>query len=137
MSTLLVATDGSKNALRALQFALDLAGQMKAKIHLIYVQPKVSPSRLVSRALIEEHYDRQTKIAFADAMRLIPRSRVQVKTQRVLGDPAPTIVAYARRHRCSQIILGNRGHGTLKGLLVGSVALKVIHLSDVPVTLVK
>ncbi|MET0658462.1 MAG: universal stress protein [Steroidobacteraceae bacterium] len=137
MKTLLVATDGSKNALRALHFALDLADEISAHVRLLYVQPKINSTPLIAQSVIDEHYERQTKLAFADALRLVSKRRVKARTEMVLGDPATTIIAYARKYRCSQIVIGNRGHGTLKGFLVGSVALKVIYLAGVPVTLVK
>ena len=36
-----------------------------------------------------------------------------------------------------KVYMGTRGLGTIAGLLMGSVTVKVIHLSDVPVLLVK
>jgi nucleotide-binding universal stress UspA family protein len=35
------------------------------------------------------------------------------------------------------VVMGTRGLGAVTGMLLGSVATKVIHLSDVPVLLVK
>ncbi|MFL6719096.1 MAG: universal stress protein, partial [Burkholderiaceae bacterium] len=42
-----------------------------------------------------------------------------------------------REHGCDEIVIGSRGLGTIGSLLVGSVASKIIHLSEVPVVLVK
>ncbi|MCJ9712965.1 universal stress protein, partial [Bordetella hinzii] len=39
--------------------------------------------------------------------------------------------------QCDRIVMGTRGLGAVGGLVLGSVAQKVIHLSPVPVTLVK
>ncbi|HEX9811647.1 MAG TPA: universal stress protein [Burkholderiales bacterium] len=44
---------------------------------------------------------------------------------------------YAREKRCDQIYIGTRGLGPITGMLLGSVTTKVLHLSDVPVLLVK
>lgn len=54
-----------------------------------------------------------------------------------MGDVAETIVRYARTHACDEIIMGTRGMGAIRNLVLGSVATKVIHLVDKPVTLVR
>ena len=54
-----------------------------------------------------------------------------------VGDPAETIVQYAREKNCDQILMGTQGMGSLSGFVMGSVASKVVHLSPVPVLLTK
>jgi len=55
----------------------------------------------------------------------------------VLGEVAETIVAKAAELGCEAIAMGCSGKGMLAGLVLGSVARKVIHLATLPVTLVK
>ena len=50
---------------------------------------------------------------------------------------AETIDRIARETMADQIVMGTRGLGRLRGLLLGSVATPVVHLADIPVTLVK
>jgi nucleotide-binding universal stress UspA family protein len=47
------------------------------------------------------------------------------------------IAEVGRQENCDAIVMGTRGMGAVSGLVLGSVATKVIHLADVPVTLVK
>jgi nucleotide-binding universal stress UspA family protein len=54
-----------------------------------------------------------------------------------MGEPAPAIAAHVERHGADGVIMGTRGLGTVGGLVLGSVATKVIHLVECPVTLVK
>jgi nucleotide-binding universal stress UspA family protein len=54
-----------------------------------------------------------------------------------VGPVGETIAAYAKEKHCSHIVMGTRGLGAVSGMVLGSVATKVIHLTDVPVTLVK
>lgn len=53
------------------------------------------------------------------------------------GDPAEVILAHAERGNFDHIIMGSRGVSELKGVELGSVSHKVIHLASSRVTLVK
>ncbi len=89
------------------------------------------------QSLIDEHYDRQSEAALKSARALLKKAGVTAVVDECLGEPAATLVAYASKYKCEQIVLGNRGHGAIATMLLGSVAMKVLHLADVPVTLVK
>ena len=53
------------------------------------------------------------------------------------GEVATTIARMTQAQGCDQVVMGSHGRGVLEGLLLGSVATKVLHLVNVPVTLVK
>ena len=53
------------------------------------------------------------------------------------GNPAEVIADFSREYHCDLIVMGTRGMGTIKNLLLGSVASKVIHLTEKPLLLVK
>lgn len=57
--------------------------------------------------------------------------------QVLIGPVAETIARIALEQNCDGIVMGTRGLGAVAGALLGSVASQVVHLSDVPVTLVK
>ena len=50
---------------------------------------------------------------------------------------ADRLLHIAATANCSRVVLGCRGHSVLAGLVLGSVANQVLHLSPLPVTLVK
>jgi nucleotide-binding universal stress UspA family protein len=52
------------------------------------------------------------------------------KTTVVYGDPATEILALAKAAKADMIVMGSRGLSNLKGLLVGSVSHKVMHLAN-------
>jgi nucleotide-binding universal stress UspA family protein len=54
-----------------------------------------------------------------------------------VGHAGETIAEYVRQQHCNAVIMGTRGLGSTRGLVLGSVATKVVHLVNVPVTLVK
>jgi nucleotide-binding universal stress UspA family protein len=51
----------------------------------------------------------------------------------VLGGPAPALVEVAHEAGADLIVVGTRGRTALAGLLVGSTAQRLLHVSDVPV----
>ena len=54
-----------------------------------------------------------------------------------VGEVVPMILQFAEEIQCHQIVIGPRGLGVVKGLLLGSVASKLVQLSTVPVLLLK
>lgn len=135
-TTILVPIDGSTSATRALEFAL---GRIRdgGRIVALNVQPPLPPSRLVPRSMIDEHHRRESTKALRAARRIAKRHRIDIDWQVLVGPAAPTIVQCAQDKRCGEIVMGTRGLGRLPGFVLGSTAMRVVQLADVPVTLVK
>ena len=131
---ILVPMDGSQSAIRALKFAAKIPD---AVLLVLTVQPAIAASAFISKAMIEEHQRRGADDALASARALMKRARIGARTYMAIGEPAATIVAFAKKHRCYAIVMGSRGQGPIAGLMLGSVAAKVIYLSRCPVTVVK
>jgi nucleotide-binding universal stress UspA family protein len=134
----LIPIDGSEQSLRALRHVATHASMdgRPIRITLLNVQPTVPVGSVVTRAMVNEHYASQSEAALAAARRFVSRRNLSADVRVLVGDPAESIVETARRGRYSEIVMGTRGLGTLKGLLLGSVVTKVIQLSRVPVTVV-
>ena len=141
MKTILVPVDGSRNALRALDLAIDLAKALRGRIHVVNVQPPPEHYGMVLAYLDKKQY-RQFRRQDADeilrpAVRRLEKSRVSHDAHVVFGEIGPAIVRAARSSQCDGIVMGTGGLGAIGKLLLGSVATKVIHRSKVPVMLVK
>jgi nucleotide-binding universal stress UspA family protein len=138
---ILVPVDGSRCALHAVRYAAALGAKRRARVDLLNVQPPLPLYGMV-RAYLHERQYREARAglaerALAPARRLLQRSGIGYGTHTLFGEPGATIAAAARRFKCASIVMGTRGLGMAEGLLIGSVATKVIHFSKVPVTLVK
>ncbi len=139
MIELLVPVDGSKPAERAVRHAIKLvAGGLKARILLLNVQPELPRTR--SRA--EKRSDMLRQLEAADeamhsAASLLGRASVTWERCLRNGAAADTILELARERHCAAIVMGTRGLGAVAGLVLGSVAAKIVQLAPVPVTLVK
>jgi nucleotide-binding universal stress UspA family protein len=141
MTAILVAIDGSKSSLRALDYAVKQAQRLKAALHVLNVQPPVETYGTVPAYLSAREHRELTMPAARDiverAAARAARARVACQQHVIYGDVAPTIVRTARRLGCQSIVMGTRGLGPIGDLLLGSVATKVVHLTRIPVTLVK
>lgn len=135
---ILLPVDGSANSLRAVKFALDRFRDARhVQLLLLNVQAGMPSSRHVRPAMIKEHQLRMSEEALAPARELIEKSGIKFDCYFRVGDAAEVIAKFAARTRCAEIIMGTRGLGKIRGLMLGSVTTKVIHLSPVPVMLVK
>jgi nucleotide-binding universal stress UspA family protein len=68
---------------------------------------------------------------------MLRQARVRCETHVVYGNAPQAIIRTARRLNCDSIVMGTRGLGAIGNVFLGSVASKVIHLSPVPVTLIR
>lgn len=142
MHKILVAVDGSENATRAVQYAIKwVAGSKDAmELHVLNVQPAITfggVKKFISQDAIDAYYQEEGEKQLQEARKLLESSGLPHTLHIGIGAAAETIVTYSRQHHCEQIIMGTRGHGAVSGIFLGSVAHKVIHLAEVPITLVK
>ena len=141
MRTLLVPVDGSKNALRAVRYAAAQSKHCPVTLHLVNVEPPFDDYGMVRAYITRRQHEAAVKKRAAGILaRAIPHARlprVRCRAHAVIGVPPAVISNLARRLRCDSIVMGTRGMTALGNLLLGSVANKVVHLADVPVTLVK
>jgi nucleotide-binding universal stress UspA family protein len=127
-ANILVPMDGSAAALRALRHVARSRRGRPLHVLVVNVQPGMPPSRHVTRAMIADY---QATRELASRLKLDAEYYVRS------GDAAREIADLARETGCQEIVMGTRGLGRLGGVLLGSVASKVVHLASVPVTLVK
>jgi nucleotide-binding universal stress UspA family protein len=142
MHKLLVPVDGSENAMRALEYATRLAkehGPMELVIvyahepPLIYGEVAMYLPEEKAKEMLREHSEDILRPAIEKAK----AAGVTFTSQVLIGDIAKSIVSFAETSGCDGIVMGTRGMSAISNLVMGSVATKVIHLTKLPVTLVK
>jgi nucleotide-binding universal stress UspA family protein len=136
---ILVPVDGSPGAERAVRLVVALYARLAPlRVRLLSVQ---WPDTLARDALPDDASARDAAPASAEdaarvAQSLLAAAGVPHVAESRTGHVAQAIAAYARETGCVAIVMGTRGMGTTDHVL-GSIARQVIHLVDVPVTLVK
>jgi nucleotide-binding universal stress UspA family protein len=142
MRKLLVAFDGSDNAVRALHHAIRIVQSGGHDvIHLVTAQdePRIygEIAVYVPEATMAELQRRHSEAIVAVAEKPLREAGVPFTTEVLVGPVAPAIARRADELGCDGIVMGTSGMTALGNLLMGSVATKVLHLAHVPVTLVK
>ncbi|HSD25445.1 MAG TPA: universal stress protein [Solirubrobacterales bacterium] len=129
--TIILALDGSDGAKQAIPVAAELAEKERAKIVIAhvteYMAAKGGELPHAGEDEIRAEIDRQakelsdrgidTKVELADT---------------VLGGPAPAIVEIADRNGGDLIVTGTRGHSSVAGIALGSVAQRLLHIAKRP-----
>jgi nucleotide-binding universal stress UspA family protein len=136
MSTALVPIDGSDAALRALRHAMTVA----EGIQIINVQPKADAPALLlhmTQADIDKAQVEHGRAHLVEARKMLADAGRAYREHVLVGEPATTIAQIAKSEGVDVIVMGTRGMSALGNLALGSTATKVVHLADVPVTLVK
>lgn len=141
MRKALVPVDGSPNSDRAVRHVITLAGTCPSMdVLLINVQPEIDDV-LVRRFLKKEEIEAMLESKGGDALQsaraLLDAAGIRHTPQVLIGPVAETVARAALEHNCDGIVMGTRGLGAVAGILLGSVTSRVVHLADMPVTLVK
>lgn len=142
MKKMLIAVDGSEHAKNAIEAVARFARDgMSPDVVLVNVRgwPVLLGEVAVSGLeQIEQSEKRFQEHLLSDAEGQAMAAGLAVRSRvAAVGEPAAEIVRAADACAADQIVLGTRGMGALGSFFMGSVAQRVIHLSKVPVLLVK
>jgi nucleotide-binding universal stress UspA family protein len=145
IKNVMVAVDGSPLAAKALALGADIAARYGAGLHLVHV---------ISEMTVPEGFEEFARIERVDPPAWAQMGRVgeavleaarsgaaakgarDVRTQVLTGDPAEQLLGYARDHAIDLLVMGRRGLGRIRGVLMGSVSAKVTGLAACPVVTV-
>jgi nucleotide-binding universal stress UspA family protein len=140
---ILHATDFSAASARAFRTALAWAQRERAELRLVHVLSPPAP------VLEDAYMSARTWQATQDAARRDAERRLQALVRRatraglrvsrslVTGIPFQQIVREAQRSRAGLVVMGTHGRTGLAGILMGSVARRVIALARCPVLTVR
>ncbi|QYZ80148.1 universal stress protein [Methanofollis formosanus] len=137
--SVLLAVDGSENAIRAAESAVGLVAALpEASLAVVYVAAPPAQSRVVKanfdvHALLEE----DARTVAGPVLSLIEGAGVPYTLEVGMGDPTSEILAAAGKVGADLIVIGSRGLGALQGVVMGSVSQKTAQLAACPVMIVK
>jgi nucleotide-binding universal stress UspA family protein len=134
---ILLAVDGSEVGLAAVRQLVDFSKSLAEppEVTLFYADPPLLRSVALSLGKngVAHYHAENAAHATRKARTALKRARLAFEETYLVGEPAESIVKQAKASKSELVVVGTHGRGALKQLFVGSVALKVIALSPVPV----
>ena len=136
--TILVAVDGSKHSDAAFDVATDIAQKYGSQLFVLHVfQGGTGSGTLVSSGVEDANRSIGQQILNSYEAKINERHLQSVRMLLQEGDAAQRIMETAREVKCGLVLIGSRGRGGFKELLLGSVSHKVTNHADYPVLVVK
>jgi nucleotide-binding universal stress UspA family protein len=138
---IIVATDGSPGANRAVDVAARLAKATGASLAIVTVGGHITGAELRRLASIDGDLSKAMESAANQILKQAQKraGRVGVAAPKLhcgWGDAAETIIDAVRSEKADILIVGRRGRGRLSGLLLGSVSQKLASLAPTVVMVV-
>jgi nucleotide-binding universal stress UspA family protein len=138
---ILIPLDGSRVGNVAIDYIVRRRFElMNADIHLINVQPPLNVGK-AAQVLVPDEIAAMRLAAGWDVLRpareMLKANGMRCTARVLVGKIAEAIVRYAAAHECTSIVMGTKAIRPFKPFIRGSVPTTVVHLSTVPVTLVK
>ncbi len=142
--SIVVGTDGSETARKAVEAAVDLAKLSGAKVELVSAYEPVSSQRLRDEArqvppdlqwMVNPRED--VDATLAEAAERVGEAGVASRVYAREGDPADAILDVAEELGSDLIVVGNKGMTGAKRFLLGSVPNKVSHHAPCSVLIIR
>lgn len=135
---IVVAYDGSPNSKKALQFGGEIAKELGADLTLVSVIDddfSIFGGEFDVREFEQMQQAREDfgKKALADGTAQADKLGLKVTTALLIGNPAEELIQYGQRENVYLIVVGSRGLGGFKSLVLGSVTQNILSHSSIPV----
>ena len=143
LKCLVVGTDFSVCAARALAWAVSLAKLSGARVHLVHVLLEPVQALDVAAALpypdveVRREWEEAARVKLDREVRAAQKRGVATTAEIRWGRPSDSIVDTAHRQKASMIVLGTHGRSALEKLLLGSTAERVLRIATLPVLTVR
>src|SRR5262245_34742354 len=135
---ILLAVDGSKSSLSAVDLVIQHAGQLRAKPEVELLTVRLALPRMrVNKEQLAKYYEEEGEANLAPAKKKLDAAGIAYNATRLVGPVAETIVKHATDSKCDLICMGCRGMGEIGNVLLGSTTMKVLHLAKQPLLIAK
>ena len=138
MATIVVGVDGSDDAHSALRFAIEEAQLRDWSLRVICAwEPPVAewgefppPEEKLTR------FRREAEEVLARAAEIVESEAANVEFERLAPEGLPAKVLLEHSSDAAMLVVGNKGHGAVASLLLGSVSQEVVQKAACPVVVV-
>ena len=139
--TIVVGTDGSQSATKAVEHAASLAAVTGAQLHVAMARPSipvlVAPDMMVATAEWTNASDQATQTALESAAGAATAVGATVTTHQLSGDPADALLSLCDNLGADLLVIGNRGMQGARRFLLGSVSSRCAHHANRSILIVR
>ena len=137
INNILIPVDGSAGSDRAVVQAISIATLCSSRLNFLYVSNinQLAINACLSDAILEA-VRKAGEVILDRAVNMVP-SEIEYKIYSETGSPAVTILEFEKQINADLIVMGSRGLGLVKGVLLGSVSQYIVEQATCPVLVVK
>jgi nucleotide-binding universal stress UspA family protein len=137
IKTILVPMDGSKSSFKALTKAIFLAKKCNSSITAPYVLRTAFDNPNLIYVPQTQNELKKVETFLDTAKNQVTKNSIKFKKKIVFGHEAKEVIDFAQKGKFDLIVIGARGRGTIKQMLLGSVSTAIVHSSKIPVLVIK
>ncbi len=138
LTEILVADDGSEAGFKAVTFAIDLAADHHAKLHMLCVEETQDFPPSIDTQIVEKgEAERQFTDVFERAQILAELKPIKIEFHLKAGHPVPTIAEFVKEHNIDHLVIGFVGHSALYERIIGGTVERLVETAPCTVTVVK
>lgn len=138
---ILLAVDGSDEALRATRHVVALSKELKnvPAVNLLYADPALLPdaARALGAEATARYHRENSEYATRRARATLKRAGLAFEEIHAVADPAEAVLKHVRAGKCDLIVMGSHGRSAIRSAFLGSVTSKVLANCRTPVTVVR
>jgi nucleotide-binding universal stress UspA family protein len=135
---ILLASDGSENAVRAAKEAVKVASNNKESIiNVVYVIDLGQSKSDILHSNSKEEIEFERRKKNSKVIQFLNEANVNYKTTILRGEPGPELVKFANEQNVDIVVIGSRGLNALQEMVLGSVSHKVMKRVNCPALIVK
>jgi nucleotide-binding universal stress UspA family protein len=138
IKNILIGCDFSPDSGAAFDYGLSLAQEFQSELHLAHViETSIYQELHKTESPVEEEIQKEVQTRLIQKLQeMVPeeaRNWCKPRTSLLDGHPYEELASYAEKHDMDMIVLGTRGHGLVKSLLIGSTTDRVVRRAPCPV----
>lgn len=135
---IVVATDGSDQAMKAVEKSIELAEQEGNEVYLLSVAYSTHEDLDEMPPNIQDKLEAEARQALEKAKAIFDNKKIKVETLLEVDlVPANAIIRKSKEIKCDQILMGSTGRSSLERAFMGSTAAKVVAQAPCSVTIVR
>lgn len=134
---ILVPMDGSKNSFKALAKAIFLAKKCDSSITALYVLHTAFDNPNMIYVAQSQNELKKVEKFLVTAENQATKNSIKFKKKIMFGHESKEIIDFAQNEKFDLIVIGARGRGMVKQMILGSVSNDIVHKSKIPVLVIK